>query len=265
MDGRVRATSDDSRTIGSQHIGIGDFPTRVGDTTGEARVGAPIQVVPGNAAESVDILVLLRYRMRVLVLITLANFGFLQAMRFVRLDLTAAEISQVILPGMFYLDAMVVLAVILWRRRTYTLIHLRSLESLLFGITTLFFVEETYRMLFVQSSRMLSYVERHPSEMSILAREPSVIWMALIIAYGTFIPNTARRCAVVTSLMALSPLITVALGGIFHAVPRRPLLLFLSEMLTWMGFGVAMAIYGSHKIAPCVKRYWLRASWDNTS
>jgi eukaryotic-like serine/threonine-protein kinase len=238
---------DDSRTIGSQSVGFGDLPTSGVAAEGEARIGVPLAVFRPNATESLEIPALLRYRLRVLSLITVIGFGFFDALRFVRLDLTPAVI-WVMLPGIVYLAAAAALAAVLWRRRIYSLSQLRSIEGLLFGITALYLVIDTYIALFVPPAWLPLYVMRHVSEISILVRQPSIIWMVLIIGYGTFIPNTGRRCAVVTSLMALCPLVTIALAGTFHAIPQRPLFLFLSEMLLWMGTAVAMAIYGSHKI-----------------
>ena len=49
--------------------------------------------------------------------------------------------------------------------------------------------------------------------------------------------------------MALAPLTVVGMAGfIQRAVPTQSLLLFLVEMVIWLGVSVAIAIYGSHKI-----------------
>jgi serine/threonine-protein kinase len=70
------------------------------------------------------------------------------------------------------------------------------------------------------------------------------------MAYGTFIPNTGRRCAVVAILMALVPMIVVAVGGAIHTdVPRRLVVFFLVEMVMWLGMACAAAVFGSHKIS----------------
>jgi serine/threonine-protein kinase len=70
------------------------------------------------------------------------------------------------------------------------------------------------------------------------------------MAYGTFIPNTGRRCAVVAIFMALVPMLVVAIGGTVHKeVPRHLLVFFLVEMVMWLGMASAGAVFGSHKIS----------------
>jgi len=192
---------------------------------------------------------LLRRRLSMASVIALGVTGVFYAMRFLRHDFTPLAIWRTMVPGALYLAFLAVLAGILWRKRVYPLSQLRVCEAVFFGAATLFLLGETYNPLFVEPAWLITYASRHPAEMSILAREPSIFWMVLIIMYGTFIPNTGRRCAAVVGSVALCPLIVVAVGGALHAIPPRSLLLFLSEMALWVGCAAAMAIYGSQKIA----------------
>ena len=198
---------------------------------------------------SLEVQVLLRRRLSLASMIALGAIGLFYAMRFLRLDFTPSVIWFVMVPGAVYLSVMAVTAALLWRQRVYTLSRLRMHEGFIFGMTTVFLLSETYTPLFVAPAWLPAYVARHPAEMSILARQPSIVWVVLIVIYGTFIPNTGQRCAAVVGSMALCPLVVVAAGGLAHAIPMRSLLLLLSEMALWMGCAVAMAIYGSHKIA----------------
>jgi tRNA A-37 threonylcarbamoyl transferase component Bud32 len=204
---------------------------------------------PSASFQSLDVQMLLRRRLRIIVLIALAaNLAF-NAMRFMRYEATSHFVGALV-PAAAYVSALAALAAVLWRRRIYTLSRLRLLEGLFFGIATIYYLRETYDPLFVGESWLVVYAQRHPTEMSILARQPSVFWMLMIIVYGTFIPNTGRRCALVTTLMALSPLTLVAVLGLLHPeIPRRQLFLFLSELAMWLSIAVAIAIYGSQKIA----------------
>jgi len=222
-------------------------------------VGQPVKVLPQvvdgfrrglSSNQSVEIQTLLRQRLRILALIAFGGFAFFNAFRFLRLDMTPTYVWQIMVPSAVYLGISLVLIATLWNARPYTLRQLRWLEGLFFGITTLYQAWETYATLFLLQGQgwLLEYAQRHPSEMSILARQPSTIWMAVIIAYGTFIPNTGRRCAVVTGLIASTPIAVVAVGGSLSGVPARLLVIFLSELGLWVGVAVAMAIYGSHKI-----------------
>lgn len=199
--------------------------------------------------QSLEVALLLRRRLSVASMIALGIVGLFYAMRFLRLDFTPSVIWLTMVPGALYLLVMAVTAALLRRHRVYTLSRLRIYEAFIFGMTTVFLLSETYNPLFVTPGWLPAYVARHPAEMSILARQPSITWVVFIVIYGTFIPNTGRRCAAVVISMALCPLIVVAAGGLASEIPARSLFLFLSEMALWMGCAVAMAIYGSHKIA----------------
>ena len=212
------------------------------------------QVRRGNdSAQSKEIQQLLRRRLRIIVFIAFSVNAFFNGLRLVRVDplFTRDNVLHMWIPGALNLLALLALAVILQRKRTYSLRQLRWIELATFGITTLYFLGETYFPLFTFSGGwMITYSQRHLEEMSILARQPSINWMAIIVGYGTFIPNTGRRCALVSGSMALSPLILIAIAGLLHpAVPRQALAVFLAEMGMWMACAVAIAVYGSHKIA----------------
>jgi eukaryotic-like serine/threonine-protein kinase len=213
-------------------------------------IGAlPVRAVVGStSSQPLEVRDLLHRRLRILTLITLGTNGVFNALRFLRLDFSPIEIREFMIPAGLYLFAMAIVARMLWGNRVYTLVQLRRIEAAFFGLTTLYFVGETYFPLFGSTAWLVLYAQRHVSELSILARQPSIIWMAVIVAYGTFIPNTGRRCAVVTCLMAFSPVVTVTAAGVMSPVPSRSLFVFVSEMAMWLGVAVALAVYGSQKI-----------------
>jgi serine/threonine-protein kinase len=233
---------------------LGERPLRVSmeDSVGSATPIPALDVVRTPAsAPTADIQELLHRRLWAITLISLGVNGFFNAMRFVRLDFDAATIRLVMVPAAVYLASLIGIAIALRRTWSQSTQHLRYIEAALFGITTFYFLGETYVPLFAipDGGWMVTYVQRHVDEMSILARQPSIFWVIIIIAYGTFIPNTGRRCAVVTSIIGASPLILVGVAGVLRSeIPARPLAIFLAEMTMWMACAVAIAIYGSHKI-----------------
>jgi serine/threonine-protein kinase len=198
-------------------------------------------------AQALDLSSLLHRRLISLTLIWLVAFGLFYAGRFGRLDLTPEVVRGTMLPGAAFLLFMAVNAALLRRRRDYTVRALRVFEGVVFGGVTLFLLNETYDTLFV-AGWVITYAERHPAEMSILSRQTSILWLVHIIAYGTFIPNTGRRSAVVTGVMAGGAVATVVVCGIVYDVPRSALFLYLAEMIMWLGVAVSMAVYGSQKI-----------------
>ena len=90
------------------------------------------------------------------------------------------------------------LAVAVWRVDARSLRRLRVYEGVLLGVVMTYSAWEHYSSFFVTTAWFPQYAERHPSEISVLARHPSITWLVIIVAYGTFIPNTGRRCATVT-------------------------------------------------------------------
>ena len=103
--------------------------------------------------------------------------------------------------------------------------------------------------MFVTPGWFRMYAQRHVSEATILARQPSIMWFALILGYGIFIPNTGRRCTTVTSLMGIVPLTVMAIGGFSYSdIPPRFAVQVLVEMFMWLALAVLGAVFGSHKI-----------------
>lgn len=205
-----------------------------------------------KSAQSMEIRDLLRQRLTIIVLVALFTNAVMNAVRFVRLQplFTSTNIWHVWVPSGLNLLALAGLTAVLLRKRIYSLLQLRRIEAVTFGIATLFFLLETYFTNFESSGGyLLGYVDRHPAEMILVSRTTTILWVMLIIAYGTFIPNTGRRCATIVITMALSPLLLVSIAGLFHPeIPQHLLILFIADMAMWLGCAVAMSIYGSHKI-----------------
>ena len=222
-------------------------------TSPEPEPFAPGRLEIGGAgspnAQPLELLPFLRRRLRILAVIELSAFGFFYAGRFLRLDFTSSVIWRIMIPGAVFLAFIAGFVALLSRATPYTLRQLRTLEAVLFGTVTVFYLNETYTTMFVEPGWLVIYAQRHPAEMSILARQAGIIWLAQLIAYGTFIPNTGRRSAVVTGLMALALVSTLAAAGVIHHIPPAALGLYLTETAMWMAVAIAIAVYGSQKIS----------------
>jgi serine/threonine-protein kinase len=124
---------------------------------------------------------------------------------------------------------------------------LRVLELVLFGIPVLVFVALPY--LDLRQGWFTWCARLGEGGMSVGARYAAMPWFATMVLYGVFIPNTWRRCAAVVGVMAITPLATHTIGALADpAFDKDLLLVFLLEMSLWMAIGVAIAIYGSHRI-----------------
>jgi serine/threonine-protein kinase len=159
-----------------------------------------------------------------------------------------------------------VLAGLLWTRWQLCLAQLRVIEVALFGSVAALFLWYQYR--YVDSGMVLQLLPDGspgrpggpPATSEDLARIGTLFrvaestnatrWLVLIVIYGTCIPNTWRRCATVTGILALVPFL-LCLG--FGLRPESALHPYLGEVLPDMALilclGVATAVFGSYKFS----------------
>jgi serine/threonine-protein kinase len=193
---------------------------------------------------------LLRNRLRIILVIILA-FYTIQVVRSVLalLQWVAAppvEWSSLSFYGLIEATA-AVLAGVLWSRRPLSLRTLRAMEVVIFLLLIAFgawLLQEELR-----SARVRQYIAAGDLGVALVARTHALNWFALIVLYGAFIPNTWRRCAAVTGVMALTPLVVSAAVGLSDDLLRSRLLPgYLADVSVWMATAVAVAVYGSYRI-----------------
>jgi eukaryotic-like serine/threonine-protein kinase len=163
---------------------------------------------------------------------------------------------------------------LLWGRRSLSLRTLRGIELAFFGVVVVALVWHVYARLYDgrlvaffallgENPVILPYVPRSgPADpemgwrvemgditMWALAAFENLGWFALLIAYGTFIPNTWRRCTAVVGTIGLVP---VLLHGVIcltdPAVSWLMAGVFMLSTVWWVAFGAAIAVFGSHRI-----------------
>src|SRR5204863_6325176 len=126
------------------------------------------------------------------------------------------------------------LAAALWSRRPLGLGRLRQVELCLVGLL----LAELGLGLF--SDLLLDHELRQPlaegdHALFHYASSWSLPFFALIVAYGTLIPATGRRCAAVVVALALVPLAISATAGVAAGAIGPPFLRsFLLQMALWM-------------------------------
>jgi serine/threonine-protein kinase len=142
-----------------------------------------------------------------------------------------------------------VVAFLLWQKRAPSIFYLRALEAVLFGTTGLFFAWCEFN-LYYEGKILESAIGGHePIVAKVAAVANSMRWFILIVIYGTFIPNTWRRCAAVVGVMALSPLVLMAWIAIMCNVFRDYLPIVLLHTTILVGLAAAIAVFGSYKIS----------------
>jgi serine/threonine-protein kinase len=218
---------------------------------GAASLGSPVErvkvaLVPGGRGQPTDeVRVLLRRRLRIATLILL---GAGAATLPITLALGHPAERQIILAaGTPVIALTAVLTWILWKKPTLSLRNLRAIELVFFS--ALIAVLGALTLGGVLHDVLLFWVSQGAAGAQNGARALGLPWFFVMILYGTFIPNTGRRCALVVGGIAVLPLSILTLGGLLDdRLDKVLLLMLLLEMLFWLTLGAALAIYGSHRI-----------------
>jgi serine/threonine-protein kinase len=195
-----------------------------------------------------EIACLLRRRLRIAALIMSLGFGVFLAralverpadMLFRPLDLSIFAVVVAVMAG---------IATVLWSRTPIAFATLRKLELGLFGAAAAYFA--WIQVVVFHNGRVIEWAnpEHVDSVLRLAANTHGFRWFLLIVVYGTFIPNTWRRCALIVAILALAPLLitTLACGQCVIQGPHMPYALF--DMTILLAIGAATAIFGSYKI-----------------
>jgi serine/threonine-protein kinase len=138
---------------------------------------------------------------------------------------------------------------ILWRKRTLSLVWLRTIELMLFGgvvvLCGLFIYVPT------RLGALAKYGYLGEDAGWAVGSALSLPGYSTIVAYGILIPNTWRRCAAVVGVMAVCPLVVsaVAMALSEPAIDRNLQITFFQNMSIWMVFGTTLAVLGSYRIS----------------
>jgi serine/threonine-protein kinase len=203
-------------------------------------------LVPRSGLQPVaEIQRLLRKRLRFFALLLSGAFAFFLLYVLLPAMLAAGRSQpQTVLTFGAYCAAFVLttgLAWTLWSRRPLASGQLRLIEVIFFGCFAATLVEWHYGFF-----ARLSAAEAPPT---LLAAGESLPWVFLIMAYGTFIPNTWQRCAALVGIMAVIPFVLNAASRLpSGGVDSRQLLDFFIVMGIWLALALAIAVYGSYRI-----------------
>ena len=154
----------------------------------------------------------------------------------------------------FCLAACVAITTLLWFRKSISLYYLRIFEVCLFGLILLELSAGLYSDLFLDHELEKPLQDEH--ELFHYSSSWSLPFFALIIAYGTLVPSSWRRCTIIVSVIAITPVIICTLAASMEK-GLNPIFLrsFLLQMVLWMGMAAAIAIYGVHRLETLEKRF----------
>jgi tRNA A-37 threonylcarbamoyl transferase component Bud32 len=140
------------------------------------------------------------------------------------------------------------MAALLWRCKHLSLPTLRSIELVIFGSLAAFFSWLQYKEFVHGPLQEASQSSWAPLILRHAVGSTSIRWFLLIVVYGVFIPNTWRRCLLVSLSLAATPLLLTPLAASREA-PLAPEMRFaLLDMATLLAVAIAIAVFGSHRI-----------------
>ncbi len=210
-------------------------------------------VLVGSSVQSLttDLSDLLRRRLRIATLIFLcgcAAFLFrnllVESNHYARpLDLAVHCLVTAVL---------VLVATLLWSHLRLTVGMLRVLEVVLFGAIGVFFA--WLQFVVFNNSRITELAnplepKSYEAVMRLAASSHTFRWFMLIVVYGTFIPNTWRRCAAVVAFLVIAPIVLTATACTACPYLGRFTSQTLFDMTTILSIAAAIAIFGSYKIS----------------
>jgi serine/threonine-protein kinase len=140
------------------------------------------------------------------------------------------------------------MALLLWRRKHLSLFALRIIELAIFGSLAVFFAWMQYRDFLHGPLVEAAQCAEAPLILRHAVGNTSTRWFFLIILYGVFIPNTWRRCLLVSLVLALMPMILTPLAATRHAPLEAELLFSLLDLGTMLSLAIAIAVFGSYRI-----------------
>jgi eukaryotic-like serine/threonine-protein kinase len=209
-----------------------------------------VALIGGTSAHMTqEIVCLLRRRLRIAALIMVAGFGVFLVRTLV--EHPSDMLFQARDKAIFAMAVAVLAAVatIVWSRIPISFRWLRVLELTLFGAAAAYFA--WIQIVVYHNGRVIEWAkpDHVGSVLRLAAGSHGLRWFMLIVVYGTFIPNTWRRCALIVAILAVTPLLIMMSGCGRCPIlgPHMPYALF--DMVILMAVGAAIAIFGSYKIS----------------
>lgn len=221
--------------------------TNPGDELPSRRERRNIELIHGSRPRiSGEIQAVLLTRMRWVTLLLLGAFGLFIIRAFFKTadddpvwgESPLIENTRVV--GFFILAAC---SVVLWTAKSLSLKALRWFEVVVFGLT--------FVLAFMVQQMLLRQVAQTDSvplvQMAVVSN--LLIWFAIVVIYGTFIPNTWQRAAIVAGFFCAVPIISLIVARWQYASLRELLIAdYFTATMVMMVIAFCTAVYGSHTI-----------------
>jgi serine/threonine-protein kinase len=191
---------------------------------------------------------LLHHRLRIVALIAL-----IPSLLFLGRRLLDPGREVLVDPGTRLLHAVVtvvigILAAGLWFSRNLSYRSLRQIEVVLFALLVAFF---SWLQVDVMGNEHLREVAQHDCGLGVIRlwiESSALRWFFLIVVYGVFIPNTWKRCAWLTGMTALLPVVLTPFGAYWHAHVCEEVVFGTIDLCILMGTAWSVAVFGAYRL-----------------
>jgi eukaryotic-like serine/threonine-protein kinase len=121
------------------------------------------------------------------------------------------------------------MAIWLWRRRQFSILQLRLMETLFFALFLAYCIFESAK----------------PRAMT-QPNSDILPWFCCIIAYGVLMPNTARRCLIGVGTIAIVGSVTLITCWIIKDNAEVSIGKNIQNLISWFVIGIGMTVAGAH-------------------
>ena len=129
-----------------------------------------------------------------------------------------------------------------------TYCRLRKLELLSFGLIAVFFLVSQYEFLSTGEVLSLAASGKESSVVRLGALMFTQRWFGIIVIYGTFVPNSWKRAAIVTGTMSATLMLFTFAQALLNPQVGHYLWVSLGDQAILLSIAVLVAVFGSYKI-----------------
>jgi eukaryotic-like serine/threonine-protein kinase len=199
-----------------------------------------VHLVQGSGTElSGETENLLRSRLRSAALLLFAGFAAFLIWHITRINLATVESAVLFVLHCVTTFVLGLIAISLCSRCSMTTQQLRWVELITFGLPVVF-------SMLLQHSKALIWAEWYG-----VIPPVSGVWLLQIFLYALFIPNTWKRAAVVLGLIAMAPLVSIAVSAWLDPKSAAALTTdpqFIIEAVLVLGLATVSSVWGVHTI-----------------
>ena len=202
---------------------------------------------------------MLRRRLLIVVAVAVGFFGVLPigSLRFMFRPEVPAGARNVLVVQWMVAATIALFGLIIWKRPPARLRHLRNIEVTMFAILIAYMaLSNGY---FVQRWGIVVPPigpAMHPAlDVGATRLDPVTLrWLVLIVGYGTLIPNTWRRSAVMVGSMVGMYLVMQVVQGAANGASGSEIVALMVYPVVWMTVGSIISVFGSYRVSLLERR-----------